>query len=309
MKTKLIILFLLCFGITIAQENKFKSQEISVSPLIDGTLLNPSTSEKIPLAIIIGGSGPTDRDGNQQMMKNNSLRYLAEGLFEEGIASYRYDKRIVKQMKDRSVSEKDIRFDSFIEDAKDIIEYFRKGNEFSKIYLIGHSQGSLVAMVAAQGRADGFISLAGAGQSIDDVIVDQLEKQAPGLKENARESFDDLRTNGVAVNYSPGLASIFRKDIQPFIRSWMQYNPKAEIAKLNIPVLIINGDKDLQVHVSEAEALHRAKPGAEYIVVTNMNHILKEIEGNDMENQKSYNEYKTPVMPELIESISDFIKK
>ncbi len=243
------------------------------------------------------------------MVKNNSLRFLAEGLYEKGIATYRYDKRIVKQMKDRSLSEKDIRFDSFIEDAVAVIEYFKNGNEFSGIYIIGHSQGSLVGMVAARDRADGFVSLAGAGQEIDDVIVDQLGKQAPGLKDNAREAFDDLRTKGEAVNYSPGLASIFRKEIQPFIRSWMLYNPKEELAKLNIPVIIINGDKDLQVQVSEAESLHRAKPGASYEIITNMNHILKEIPGNDMENQKSYNDHKIPVMPELIETISQFIKK
>ncbi len=309
MKTSYIIIFLFCFGITFAQERDFNAQDISISPLIDGTLLNPTTSEKIPLAIIIGGSGPIDRNGNQMMVKNNSLRFLAEGLYEKGIATYRYDKRIVKQMKDRSLSEKDIRFDSFIEDAVAVIEYFKNGNEFSGIYIIGHSQGSLVGMVAARDRADGFVSLAGAGQEIDDVIVDQLGKQAPGLKDNAREAFDDLRTKGEAVNYSPGLASIFRKEIQPFIRSWMLYNPKEELAKLNIPVIIINGDKDLQVQVSEAESLHRAKPGASYEIITNMNHILKEIPGNDMENQKSYNDHKIPVMPELIETISQFIKK
>ena len=110
-------------------------------------------------------------------------------------------------------------------------------------------------MIAAQDRADGFISIAGAGQQIDDVIVAQLEKQAPGLKENARQAFDDLRVNGVAINYSPGLASIFRSDIQPFIRSWMQFDPQTEIAKLSVPVLIINGDKDLQVQVSEGDLL------------------------------------------------------
>ena len=89
----------------------------------------------------------------------------------------------------------------------------------------------------------------------------------------------------------------------------MQYNPQEEIAKLEIPVLIINGEKDIQVQVSEAELLKKAKPDAQYEIIKNMNHVLKEIEGNDLENSKSYNIYNLPVIPKLIEVISDFIKK
>jgi pimeloyl-ACP methyl ester carboxylesterase len=306
--TFLILLFF--FGIiATAQNQKYISEDLSITPLIDGTLQTPEVNGKLPLAIIIGGSGPTDRNGNQQMVVNNSLKFLAEGLYDNEIATFRYDKRIVKQMKQRTINEKNIRFGDFIDDAVAILEYFKKDKRFSKIYIIGHSQGSLVGMVAAQGGADGFVSIAGAGQEIDDVIVDQLAKQAPGLVDNARTSFDDLRANGVAYNYSPGLASIFRKDIQPFIYSWMQYDPKVEIAKLNIPILIINGDKDTQVQVSEAELLKNAKPDAEYLIIPKMNHIFKEIEGNDLENSKSYNIYNLPVMPELINTVSDFIKK
>jgi pimeloyl-ACP methyl ester carboxylesterase len=309
MKTKLIYILLLCFGISAAQENKFNSKNISVSPVIDGTLLLPTTSEETPLVIIIGGSGPTDRNGNQQMMENNSLKFLAEALYNNGIASYRYDKRIVKLMKNRTLREKDIRFDDFITDAETVADYFKNGGEFSKIYIIGHSQGSLVGMIAAQGRADGFISLAGAGQQIDNVIVDQIGKQSPGLKESARTAYDDLRANGVALNYSPSLASLFRPDIQPFMSSWMKFDPQAEIAKLKTPVLIVNGDKDIQVQISEAEHLREAQPNAEYFVIKNMNHILKKIEGSDLENTKSYNIYNVPIMPELVERVSTFIKK
>lgn len=305
-----LIIILLFFGIiATAQKKTYNSEDLSITPLIDGTLIVPETSEKLPLAIIIGGSGPTDRNGNQQMLENNSSKFLAEGLYENDIATFRYDKRILKQMKQRSIDEKKIRFNDFITDAIAVLEYFKNDKRFSKIYIIGHSQGSLVGMVAAQNGADGFVSIAGAGQGIDAVIVDQLSKQAPGLVENAQTSFEDLRANGVANNYSPGLASIFRKEIQPFIYTWMQYDPKVEITKLKIPVLILNGDKDIQVQVSEAEMLKNAKPDAEYKIIANMNHIFKEIEGNDLENTKSYNIYNLPVMPELINTVSDFIKK
>lgn len=302
------LLFLFLFGIVHAQTDKYNSKDLKITPLIDGTLIVPETNSKLPLAIIIAGSGPTDRDGNQQMMKNNSLRFLAEGLYKKDIASFRYDKRIIKQMKMRTIDESKVNFGDFIEDAAAILKYFKKEDKFSKIYIIGHSEGSLIGMIASQTGADGFISIAGAGQEIDDVIVDQLAQQAPGLVDNARSSFDDLRVNGVAHNYSPGLASIFRMAVQPFIFSWMQYNPQEEIAKLNIPVLIINGDQDIQVQISEAELLKVAKPDASYKIIPGMNHIFKYIKGNPLENSKSYNQYNLPVMPELIDIISNFIK-
>lgn len=290
-----------------AQSDSFNAQDVRITPLISGTLLIPP-GEKPALVILIAGSGPTDRDGNQQMMKNNSLRYLAEGLYLNGVASYRYDKRIVQQIRDGSMNEEQISFKDFIDDAAAVIDRFSSDDSFSRVIVVGHSQGSLVGMVAAQNRADGFVSIAGAGQEIDDVIVDQLAKQAPGLVDNARTSFDDLRVNGVAQNYSPGLASIFRPAIQPFILTWMQYDPKVEIAKLEMPVLIINGDRDLQVQVSEAESLKTAQPDAELLIIPGMNHIFKKIEGSDMENAKSYNEFDLPVMPELISAIADFSK-
>jgi alpha/beta superfamily hydrolase len=185
----IIAIFLLISTLSLAQSIEKDSKNISVSPFIDGTILVPKSSDKIPLVVIIGGSGPTDRNGNQQMMENNSLRYLAEGFYKNSIATFRYDKRIIKQMKDRTINEASIRFDDFISDANDVLTYFGKAETFSKIYILGHSQGSLVGMIAAQNGADGFISIAGAGQSIDNVIVEQLSKQAPGLTQNARMAF------------------------------------------------------------------------------------------------------------------------
>lgn len=307
MKKLLFILLVSAMVSTTAQTHTINEEVIAISPLIEGVLITPQSNDNIPLAILIGGSGPVDRDGNQMMAKNNSLRYLAEGLYKNQIAVFRYDKRIVKLLKRGNLNEEQIRFDDFIEDAIGVVEHFKADQRFSKIYVIGHSQGSLVGMIASQGRVDGFISIAGAGQEIDDVIVDQLKKQAPGLVENARSAFDDLRVNGVAQNYSPGLESIFRSSIQPFIFSWMQYDPQTELSKLDIPVMIVNGDKDLQVQISEAELLFAVKPESTYVIIKNMNHVLKEISGDDLENQKSYNEYDRPISPELIELISGFI--
>lgn len=305
----ILLLFITSF-VFAQQENKkieIPSEEISITPLIDGTLLLPESDKPLPLAIIIAGSGPTDRDGNQPMMKNNSLKFLAEGLSQKNIATFRYDKRIVKQIQIRNVDERKARFDHFIDDAMAILEHFSSDDRFSKIYFIGHSQGSLIGMVAAQNGADGFVSIAGAGQEIDNIVVDQLAQQAPYLQENARQAFDEMKTNGVSKNFDPVLASIFREEIQPFMLSWMKYDPIKEIKKLDIPVLIINGDKDIQVKNSEAELLYKARPDAEFHIIPNMNHVLKHVEDMGLENQKSYTIHDLPVVPELIETIQKFI--
>ncbi len=309
MNIKLIVIFILLFGISSAQEKSSFSEDISINSIIDGTLLIPKKTQKPPLAIIIQGSGPTDRNGNQTNLKNNSLKYLAEDLFKSNIATFRYDKRLVKQILEGTFKENDVNFNDFIKDAKAVTNHFKMDNRFSKIIIIGHSQGSLVGMIAAQDRVDAYVSIAGAGREIDDVIIYQLEKQAPQLKDNARQAFDDLRVNGVAQNYSPMLATIFRPSLQSFMFSWMQYNPQTEIAKLEIPVLIINGDNDIQVLVSEAKKLKEAQPEAQLEIIENMNHIFKEINGDITENMKSYNDETIHIMPKLIEVISTFILK
>jgi alpha/beta superfamily hydrolase len=305
---KWCVLLVLIFITSQIKSQSFKTDSISINSIINGTLLIPSQKKKTPLAIIIQGSGPTDRDGNQSNLKNNSLKFLVEGLYKNNIATFRYDKRLVKLIIEGKFNESDIDFNDFIDDSKAVSNYFKNDNRFSEIIIIGHSQGSLVGMIAAQeNHISKYISIAGAGQEIDDVIVNQLEKQSPALKDNARQSFDDLRVNGVSQNYSPQLATIFRPSLQNFMFSWMQYNPQTEIAKLSIPVLIINGDKDIQVQVSEAELLKNATPTSHLEIIPLMNHILKEIKGEYLENIQSYNKEDLPVMPILIETVSDFI--
>jgi len=310
MKLSLVLLFLFVFEIIPAQNTSFNSEDLSIQSSIQGTLLVPSIKNKIPLAIIIQGSGPTDRDGNQKGLKNNSLKYLAEGLYHKNIATFRYDKGFFKQVLDGTFDERKVDFNDFIKDAINVVDYFKEDQRFSELIIIGHSQGSLVGMIAAQEKSvSKFISLAGAGQEIDVVVIDQLKKLSPALVENARKSFDDIRVNGLAQNYSPFLATIFRPSLQPFMISWMDYNPQLEIEKLTIPVLIINGNNDFQVQVSEAEKLKNAKPDAVLVIIPNMNHLFKEIKGGLIENQKSYNDEDLPVMRKLIKTIKLFILK
>lgn len=306
MKKSLTVIIFLISLISFGQP-AFTETGISVNKIIDGTLLVPDNGSKT-LAIIIAGSGPTDRDGNQNFLKSNSLKKLAEGLTSNGIATFRFDKRTVKQILIGRVDPKTV-FDDFINDVSDIIEYFKKDSQFDTLYIVGHSKGSLIGMIAAKGKADGFVSLAGAGQPIDKVIIEQVEKTAPMFTEDTKRVFDVLNKGNTTDDFPPALASIFNKQIQPFMMSWMRYNPQVEIAKLNMPILIINGTKDLQVSVAEAELLHKAAPKSELKIIENMNHVLFTIAGDNLENSKSYNEGFRPINDELIAEVVKFITK
>jgi len=296
------------FGfIGISQETPtFKSEDIEINRHIEGTLLQPNAS-KPNLAILIAGSGPTDRDGNQNFLMNDALKKLAENLTDKGIATFRYDKRIVKQIRKGNV-DKSISFEHFVTDAVSVIDYFKKTKRYNKIYVMGHSQGSLVGLLAAKDRADGFISLAGAGQSIDAVISEQVEKTAQMFSEDTKRVLAILKEGKTTTDFPTALTSLFNVDVQPFMSSWMKYNPQEEIKKLKIPILIINGTKDLQVSKAEAELLKKAAPNATLVIIEKMNHVLVPIEGEDLENSKSYNEAYRKLSPKLISSITNFIK-
>lgn len=303
----LIILFSLISSLSFSQEQNYTQTDVRISNWIDGSLVVPNSGSD-QLAIIIAGSGPTDRDGNQNFLKSNNLKKLAIALADNNIASFRYDKRIVKQIK-TNTTDPNIRFDDFVTDALDVVKYFKSKNEFKKIYIIGHSQGSLIGMLAAKTDVDGMISLAGAGQSIDNVIIEQVEKTAPMFTTDTKRVFDTLRSGKTTTNYPPALASVFDISIQEFMMSWMKYDPAQVINELNIPILLINGTKDLQVEPAEAELLHAANKNSELKLIDKMNHVLFIIEGDAQENAKSYNNPSLKISEELIKSIVDFIKQ
>ncbi|PTM08511.1 MAG: alpha/beta hydrolase [Bacteroidetes bacterium] len=307
MKFKLLLVLCLISNSVFTQELAFSQKEITVNQFIDGTLLIPNDTEKPNLAIIIAGSGPTDRNGNQNLLKNNSLKKLAEGLSAKGIATFRYDKRIVKQIRKGNV-DMSIRFDDFITDAISVLKYFDTSETYNNIYIIGHSQGSLVGIAAAKEGADGFISLAGAGKPIDEVIIDQITNTAPMFTEDTKRVFSIMKEGKTTSDFPQALSSIFNLEVQPFMMSWMQYNPQEEISTLETPILIINGTKDLQVSVDEANLLNKANTNSIIKIIDNMNHILVPIEGDTLENSKSYNESKRVISEELIQSIIAFIK-
>ncbi|WP_297518656.1 alpha/beta hydrolase [Flavobacterium sp.] len=310
MKTLFSLAFCLFPFLTQAQSN-FSAQEIEINTLLKGTLITPATPDTSnTLVILIAGSGPTNRNGNQPGMPTNCYRFLGQSLAEKGISFFSYDKRIIAQVIQKTLDEKTLRFEDMVTDAKAVLQHFSSQKKYSKIVLIGHSEGSLVGMLAAPHGANAFISLAGPGRPADDVLIEQLTRTKPEQKEALRQCIDALKANGkwTCDVVIPGMESVFRPTVLPYLCSWFVFNPAKIIRELQIPVLIINGDKDLQVPVEDAALLKAAKPDAVYAIIPNMNHVLKNTP-DEQANRQSYSDGKLPIEPELTEVIMDFIKK
>lgn len=282
---------------------------------IYGTLKVPSNKSSIPVAIIIAGSGPTDRNGNSQLTQNNAYKMLSDNLFYNGIATLCFDKRGIAESKQAMKDESEIRFDHYIDDVRAWINLLSKDKRFSDIIIIGHSEGSLIGMIASENNVivKKYISVAGMGVSFDVTLKEQMEKQLSGqpqaLKETIFSYIDRLKNGETISNVPPTLNALFRPSIQPYMISIMKYDPQKEIAKLSIPILILQGTTDIQVTAEHADILFAANPKAKKVIIEKMNHVLKDCTSNDMQAQSpTYNNLNIPLNKELGKAIVDFIK-
>ncbi|WP_077324451.1 alpha/beta hydrolase family protein [Virgibacillus siamensis] len=275
-------------------------------------LVTPKGNAPYPVMIIIPGSGPTDRNGNSKALpgKNNSLKFLAQQLAQHGIASIRYDKRGVGKNLPALIPEEKLIFNRFVNDAVGWAEKLKHDQRFSKVGIIGHSQGSLVGMLAAQEtNVDAFISLEGAGKAINQVMYNQLKEQLPdNLLDESKDILEKLQAGKRVQHINPNLQSIFRPSVQSFLSSWMQYDPAKEIQKLNIPVLIVNGKHDIQVPVSAAKNLYKEKGKSQLLLIPRMNHVLKEAPKDRQKNMQAYSDPDLPLANGLIEGILEFLE-
>ena len=278
---------------------------------LKGTYVLPAKGKKFDLVVIQAGSGPTDRNGNSPLgVKANSYRLLANELAEKNIAVLLTDKRGIAGSAAAMKKEIDLRFEDYANDLADWIRFAKKDKRFKKIFIAGHSEGSLVGMLAAeQEKVDGYISIAGAGEPIDKILVWQITQQN---KENGiiLDSLLQKIKKGEKVEKAPpALVQLLYPAIQPYMRSWMQYDPCAEIKKIKAPVMIIQGSTDLQVEIKEAQFLHACRPKAAYKIIEGMNHILKASPLEREKNFATYNDPALPLMPGLAEIIAAFVKK
>lgn len=276
---------------------------------IFGTLTLPEqTGKKVPVVMIIAGSGPTDRDGNQgSSVKTNTYLMIADSLKKAGIASVRYDKRGVGASLGSIEKEEDVRFEDEINDAAGFIKILKQDSRFSKVYVFGHSEGSLIGMVAAnKEKPAGFISVAGAGERIDKIIEQQLSMQSSTLTEKATIILDSLAAGYKPKNIDPYLETLFRPSTLPYMISWLKYDPQKEIKKLSGKVLIIQGTTDVQVSVDDAKKLKKAKPEATLKLITGMSHIMKNGPADRTQNIATYTKTYLPLNDEIVPAIVKF---
>lgn len=307
-------LFLL-FSINIFSQN-FIEQEIRIKTnggYLYGTYCYPKGKAETPLALIIAGSGPTDRNGNNPLAgENNSLKMLAEQLAEHQIASIRFDKRGVGKSASLLTDESKIDFNQMVMDAEAWLKWMKKQKKHKGIWIIGHSEGSLVGMLTARHmQTDGFISLSGPGQRASNMLRTQLAQQPEMIRDESYRLLDSLERGVRVAEVNPLLNTLFRPSVQPYLISWFAYDPCEEIRKLSSPVLIIQGDADIQVKVWDGERLALCNLNAKLAVIENMNHILKTLEQKDnlAANIASYADPLRPLSEKLVSEIVSFISK
>ncbi|GAF15811.1 hydrolase [Bacillus sp. JCM 19046] len=275
----------------------------------------PDLDEPVPVALIIAGSGPTDKHGNSPLLpgRNDNLKLLAEGLNEAGIATIRYDKRGVGDNTQLVSNPEEVVFDDFIDDARAWIQYALTDERFSTVHIVGHSEGALIGkLVAKDIEVDSYTSLAGAGQTIDRILLDQISADPtfplPLLNE-AAAIFDQLRAGELVEEMSVELEPIFHVSSQPFLLSWMAYDPQEVIVSLDTNILLVNGTNDLQIPESEAELLHEANPDSKLFIVEGMGHALRETPEDAEGNVATASQPDTPLAEGLIEKVAEHILK
>jgi pimeloyl-ACP methyl ester carboxylesterase len=274
------------------------------------TLEVPREGGMRAMVLIIAGSGPTDRDGNSLGLPgpSNSLRYLAEALLQDGIGSLRFDKRLIGGSATDRLTEAELRFDTYVADVRRWAEYLR-GRFEEPIYVLGHSEGSLIGIMAAQSLdVDGVIGVAGPGRRAPELLLEQLRPQLPApLLTEAERIVAELAAGRTAGEPPPVLAALFRRSVQPYLISWFAYDPAAELTRLEIPVLLVYGSTDIQAAPQEGEPLRRASPRANYVVIEGMNHVLKQV-GPDRQAQiASYSDPTLPISEGLVREILAFL--
>ena len=275
---------------------------------IHGTLLESADSNSV-LSIIISGSGPTDRDGNNTSLKSDYLKMLAEGLFENGVSSYRYDKRGVGNSIGNIQSGNDIKFIDYINDVVSIINHFKDIKEYKQIVVIGHSEGALIGMIASRLIADSFISIAGAGEDYLTLIQRQLSNRAPFVKSMSDSIIEQLRNNKIVDTVSPLMNNLFNPSNQRFLIDANRYKPVEEISKLDIPVLIVQGTNDIQIEETDAQMLDEAALKSRLEIIKGMNHVFRQASENYLLNMQTYGNPELPIDNSLVNLIVDFLNE
>ncbi|MGZ3763764.1 MAG: serine aminopeptidase domain-containing protein [Mucilaginibacter sp.] len=284
----------------------------TLSGTIRGTLTMPKNATgKMPVVIIAADSGPTDRNGNNDKLgiNTNTYKLMAEGLAKSNIATVRYDKRMVGESETRN-KESDLRFDDYVDDAVGLIGMLNDDPRFSKVIILGHGEGGLVAMLATHDQpVKACIIVAATSEQGDKFLIAQLKSRSQFMQDAFKTLVDSMRKGKTIDNIDPSLYFIASPAKQRFLISYCRYPPLRVMKFVKMPTLIIQGTNDLQNTVADGEKLKKAKSDAVLVTIPGMNHILKDAPTDKDQNLATYNKPDLPLKPELIPAIVDFITK
>lgn len=317
-KNELNSLAFLAIREKIAEQEIVATKEISnynietkTGTTIYGTLLLPEKVKKnIPVVLFISGTGAVNRNGNSGYgAGTNAYKMLADSLQNAGIASLRYDKRGVGESSKAIKSDSALCFDDMVEDAVNFIKKIKKNKKLGNIYIVGHGEGALIAMIAAnKEEVEGVVCIAAFGEPADVILKKHLTKNFEERADGLDYIISEIKAGRKIIIENKYLVNVFRPALQPYLGGLYAYNPQTEIKKIEVPILIIQGKKDLQVSNENAELLKKANENAELILLPDMNYVLKDVGDNRDENIASYNNPNIPVSAALAKQLIRFCK-
>ena len=304
MRARTILRALAIVGLlTVAANASAEESQIRVGA-IDAVLTVPPDVERPPVALLIAGSGTTDRDGNGPQVKPATLKKVAEQLAARKIATLRYDKRGAGGWKPEFGRPEDFRFKDYVDDAVALVDYLR--GKFSKVIVVGHSEGGLVAILTARRvPVDRLVLLATAARRQGDLLKAQLEKKLPAETFTPiAKAIDDIMAGQIVDPPPQGLS--IPPAMQPGIASAFTEDPIAPLKLVEAPTLIIAGGRDRQLARLDFIALTAAAPAAKTLWLPDMNHVLVDV-ADDGDDLIAYNQPARPLDPDLIEAVAAFI--
>lgn len=290
------------------------SLRISVKKaVIPGTLLIPQdVPDKVPLIIFHSGLGVTDRNGNNYNIagKNDAIKQLAEALQLSGIASFRYDKRGAGEAYWLVKSENELSPKIWTDDLIEIIKYFKNDSRFSSIWLMGIHDGALITAAAALKSSDynGVIIACSSAYSPYETYLKSIEDASQDKQAEGKAILESLKKGKKVTNYSDFYATAFRLSFQNYLIELFTFDLKRDLARIKKPILVIQGDRDMQVTYYEYIKIMEAVPQAKGIVIPEMNHVLKLVSPFMDDNNKAFSDPAFPIPFELLTGILDFIK-
>jgi uncharacterized protein len=279
---------------------------------LSGVMLRPEASTASIL--IIPGSGPTDRDGNNRLgVKGSPYKRLAEGLASKGLATVRVDKRGMFGSSRAVADANAVTISDYASDVHAWAKVIREQTGVPCVWVAGHSEGGLVALASGQNADDlcGLILLATPGRPVGQVLREQLRAAMGGgpMLQQATLTIKALEAGRRPNVYSldPPLQQMFAPPMQGFLISMFSYDPARLIAEFHKPVLILQGERDLQVSMADAKRLKQAAPAAKLVFLPDANHFFKVVKSADIAVNTAAYSKPVPLAPHIADEIADFV--